>query len=77
MKPAKLCLSGVSLGQLAFYYEYFFVTVMFDSSSYTVTEGTDKFVELIIHLERSTDAVVIVNVSFVPGSAEGRLPHTL
>ena len=50
---------------------------MFDSSSYTVTEGTDKFVELIIHLERSTDAVVIVNVSFVPESAEGRLPHAL
>lgn len=49
---------------------YFAVT--FEPSTYTVTEGVNEFIELIIVAEK-VKQIVAINISFVPDTAEGKL----
>ena len=52
----------------------FSATVTFNPVTYTVTEGVNEFVELVLQTEdSSSNNVLILNVSFVPQSAKGML----
>ena len=51
----------------------FSIAVTFQPVAYTVTEGENEFVELIIQAENPNSNVLILNVSLVPQSAEGML----
>ena len=51
----------------------FSIAVTFQPVTYTVTEGENEFVELIIQAENPSSHVLILNVSLVPQSAEGML----
>ena len=48
------------------------LAVTFEPTTYTVTEGVDEFIELIIIAEK-VKQIVAINVSFVPDTAEGKL----
>ena len=50
---------------------FFSIAVTFQPVAYTVTEGENEFVELIIQVENPSSNVLILNVSLVPESAEG------
>ena len=52
---------------------FFSIAVTFQPVTYTVTEGENEFVELIIQAENPSSNVLILNVSLVPQSAEGML----
>ena len=45
-------------------------TVIFEETAYTVTEGVDEFVDIII-LTKNIKNIVVVNVSLIPDSAKG------
>ncbi|CAI8017312.1 Sushi, von Willebrand factor type A, EGF and pentraxin domain-containing protein 1 [Geodia barretti] len=45
-------------------------TVLFQPTTYTVTEGVDEVVELIVLAENIKTSTITVNVSFFPGSAQ-------
>ena len=51
----------------------FSIAVTFQPVAYTVTEGENEFVELIIQADNPNSNVLILNVSLVPQSAEGML----
>ena len=53
---------------------FFGITVIFHPSTYTVTEGVDEFVELIMKAE-NIKRFVAINVSFTPQSAQGKIFH--
>ena len=55
------------------FYVFFSIAVTFQPVTYTVTEGENEFVELIIQAENPNSNVLILNVSLVPQSAEGML----
>lgn len=49
----------------------FSVTVSFDPTSYTVTEGVDATVELILIRSGDLNRVVVVSVTTMEGTADG------
>ena len=49
-----------------------YLAVTFEPTTYTVTEGVDEFIELIIIAEK-VKQIVAINVSFVSDTAEGKL----
>ena len=64
----------------SFWYEVYFdyllalietyISVWFEPTTYSVTEGTDEYVEIVIQ-SKTVKEVFAVNVSFVADSAEG------
>ena len=57
------------------FYVFFSISVTFHPVTYTVTEGENEFVELIIQAENPNSNVLFFNVTstLVPQSAEGML----
>ena len=52
------------------FFSFFSIAVTFQPVAYTVTEGENEFVELIIQAENPSSHVLIFNVSLVPQSAK-------